>query len=255
MKKNSKEIINIVEEYEAKLRKLGSFSLKEDLELSTKSIQDFLVDFFYYNHLSSGDTKNPLYPNQFTGTYKTDSIGRKTLQCNSHRRRSIGDLFQLAIGYYREDISLMEVMEAVMNIVNNHIPLSPKDGKYTYYMYVTTCSTIHRRVFNTSTSKSYLFNSSNNDHSTPLTTNHDEFSIKLEDYITLYDSGEFESYRKEKELSRRKSSKSINKEELDEIDKLIAEKIAKLLEDNSDKASLIKKVSSTTVKKKKRVLV
>lgn len=255
MKKNKEEIIKIVEDYEQKLRNLGPLITKEDLNLSKKSIQEFLLDFFYYNHMSRNESsvKNPI----FTGTYIPDKNGKyisgSGYQCSPGRRRSIGDLFQLALGLYSTDITLMEVMESAMNIVDNIVPIKSKDGRYTYYMYVTTCSTIHRRVFNVSSGKNLGFNINNADYSTETTINHDEFPIKLEDYITLANTGSFVSYRSQKESERnnKPASSKSSKKELDDIDKLIAKKIAKLLEDSSDKVSLVKK----SPLKKKRVLV
>lgn len=248
MAKSVAEIIKIVEDHESKLRSLGTLVTNVELNLSKKNLQDFLMDFLYWNHMSEYENITT-----YKGTVKGDSEGKKlntNIQCGRQRRRSIGDLFQIALAHFSNKVTLMEVMESMMKIVNDAVPLKTKDGKYTYYMYVSTCSTIHRKVFNASTSnRTYNFSERSGDYASTSTTSYDEFTIIMQDYLTLENSGTFKSYREQKEKER--SSKGITLVEPDELDKLIAEKIAKLLSDNT-KSSLVKK--STTVKKKKALV-
>jgi hypothetical protein len=233
-----KQIIKIVEDHEQKLRKSGTILIPKELNLSKKSLKDFLLDFLYHNHMSRYDTGNTAdFPYTISGDINGNPISQ-TSQCYAGARRSIGDLFQLALSHYNKDTSLMEVMETMMDIVNGESPISAKNGRYTYFMYVSTCGGVHRKVFNAGTKQAkYNFTRESNDYGTPTSSNYDEFPICIQDYLTLKESGTFESYRKEKEKSRT-GTKSIDDSELDKLIKL---KMAELLLDN-DKADYIKPI-------------
>src|ERR1700748_539087 len=109
------EIEKIIDDYEKELRKLdkvtiiGSKNTEIKLELSTKSVKDFLIDFFYHNHLSLADTGTWSFAHTIQQKVYKDNQERTTV----NRRRTAGDLFRLALKYYSEDVTLYEVMEAL----------------------------------------------------------------------------------------------------------------------------------------------
>lgn len=249
MAKTEKQIIKIVEDYEAKLRKKGSLVMNIDLKLSKKSLQDFLIDFFYHNHLASSDQQRPAEKLSYTQLADIDRVVKSNNnQCRAGARRSIGDLFQIVLGHYSNKITLIEVMEAVMGIVNDEIPISSKDGRYKHQIYSSVCHTINRRVFNSTAfggKGRYKFSRENPEYSTGSDVSHDEFTIVMEDYLILASNNTFKTYREEKERERKTKNIIVNDD--DELDKEVMRKIAALLAGDSDNAAIVKPVKRKKV--------
>lgn len=227
------EIEKIIDDYEKKLRKLDRVITEDssgnevNLNLDTRSIKDFLKDFFYHNHVVVLETGKKTFHRTSQQKVKNGSI-ESTF---SGQRRTTGDLFRLALKYYSDEVSLYEIMEALFYIVNDRVNnrIYYKSNSSNFgVMYMNVCSTIHRRVFNFKSGDytNYKFNSSN-EYQTQTTNLEEEFNILGTDYNLLFDT------KDGKELVEKKKNKSTlfaipnNLSQLD-LDRLVEEKLKKL---------------------------
>lgn len=238
MAKDIKEVLRLCQEYEDKQRKEGLLYLNKggkEVSMKTGSLQEFLIDFFYHNHLSQYDTGSS---RDFDCT---SIVGTISNQCYAGARRSIGDLWRLAAHYYNSEVKLTDIMLEVMNMCNNSVPIKDKKGVYTSYIYTNVCGTIYRRVFNTITKPTASnFSTSNNTYNYNSSYSKNEFAIVMEDYLTLKawaDSEEQRKLKEQKEAERKLKESLANKS----LDELVAEKLASILQSGDDKVALVKK--------------
>lgn len=231
MAKSLKQIIEIVEAEEVNLRHLDApktvdKDLKEiDLLLECKKgIKEFLIDFFYwhnkinqYNGYKGQNDRRDKYK----GTYQQKkSIKDSPYLCVAGTRRSIGDLFRIAIVYYSKDITLLEVMEAMYTIVQQELKVSCKETTNYFTMYQSICSTIHKRVFTTyegSSRTNYKFNSGCHGY-TQTSDLTEEFFILGVDYDLLFNTEEGKAFMTNiKEKRKAPIREVVDLERLDEL--------------------------------------
>lgn len=231
--KTLKEIEKIVDDYEKALRKLDKVvtynnrSGETDLNLiKNKGLVEFLKDFLYYNHLLCYDDSNS--NSIFSHTRQIERPGEKLAEiCIRQARRSIGDLFRLALKYYSDRTTLYDTMEAMYTIVQAGERIKCKSGSYSGVVYMNICHTIHRRVFNldigSSERLSYRFDSKNNDF-TSTSYLDEEFNILGTDYDLLFNTIAGKSFLK----GKRETGFTLQVSPQEELDRAVMEKLAKM---------------------------
>lgn len=235
MNKTLEEIEKVVDKYEKELRKLirlitykqGTGVTEEvKLDLRKDSLKNFFYDWLYYNDIEYYERGSGL--TSFTKTIQgsqSDHNGISALKT----RRSIGDLFRLALSYYANSITLYEVMETMYKLSREATKITKSNDKYYGNVEMQICHTIKKRVFFSryggNLQSSYKFNSSNKFYAETIDLDN-EFNIYGEDYNKLFNTKEGKEFLKNK-LSPAIIVKEEKKDKVD-LDLLVLNKLKSL---------------------------
>ncbi len=261
MARSYKEAMAFVEEAEKQLKADGAHKINwsspcDDNKLpKDKGVYQWLYYFFYLSYMYGGDYGK----NAFSSTDRIEG-NRSSGKDKSYpgRRRSLGDIYKIALTHYDENVKLLDIMDALYTLANSSTVLeNPYDvdrRKYRYIVYCTICSTVYRRVFNVAgigTHQNYslqYISSENNAGS-------DEANITKEDYATLFNP----AVKKQKEREEAILAEQEKQRKLDEekrlqaealkskkvnIDELVNQKIRQLMStsDSDTRRGLVKAV-------------
>lgn len=239
MSKTPEQIIKIIDIEEARLRKLdlpitmginstkGLFEVNLNLN-NREGLQRFLLDFFYWNNLFAYESSEFKKGIMAEGKYLVNTRQQKQFvsdvpyNCPTGARRSVGDLFRLAVKYYDKDVTLLETMKEMYKIVQEDITYNCKSNSNYGTIYMQVCSTILRRVFcgQMGGRAGYKFDSDNQYHTQTSNLNN-EFSIYGTDYTLLFSTSEG------KALVENRITPQFKMDPKD-LDRLVMAKIAKL---------------------------
>ena len=173
--RTKEELIEVVNKYEQEiLVEPGVLHFEYNADFDTSNLENFLLQVVRWN--KGYDDK------KLGNTYTAN----EDYQCRTNANRSIGDLFLLARNYYSNTITLLEVMQAMYNLVEG-------DAKFAPGIYVISfiCPDINKYVIYTEYRNISNPSDSENKYTTykhtkNSYTNKNEFDIQAEDYVTLF---------------------------------------------------------------------
>lgn len=138
--KERKKVINKLLKYADKIEKDIGLLYLENHEYSTKwtlySLYEYYKpsELFEYVHEPNLDMFIYMYMNKYNWHCDTIYANNNTFQCESGKRRSIGDLYLLC-KYYHKDITIINVIESLIRLSNKG------------FIHSSRCNTIHKYVF------------------------------------------------------------------------------------------------------------
>jgi len=129
--------LKIVQDWEKELIiHYGGLKFRDPIELDKSSLYNFIVDFIKVNK------KYTLFSCDIRDFSETYSIVDDDYRSGLGRDRSIGDLFLIARENYDLDVTLLEVMKVMWDIVENKQSFSEN-----VYLAQLNCADINKKVF------------------------------------------------------------------------------------------------------------